>query len=139
VHVCGYMMDIYMVTNLILRCSLKTHLSFELWKHLLENSGYLIHFFLFFLRRVSKYPLFYISRTLAHFFQIFFFFMNNFCIAPCLFPVTKLLTNSNKNLEHLFGGWKTYQVCFCVHPQYRSRACLGRSRWKICYCTYPLV
>ena len=28
---------------LILLCSLKTYLSFETWKHLLENRGYLIH------------------------------------------------------------------------------------------------
>jgi hypothetical protein len=38
--------------------------------------------------------------------------MNNFCVAPCLFSATKLLRDSNKNLEHLFGGWKTYQACF---------------------------
>ena len=36
---------IYMVANLILLCSLKTYLSFETWKHLLENRGYLIHLF----------------------------------------------------------------------------------------------
>jgi hypothetical protein len=35
----------YMVTNLILLCSLKTYLSFETWKQLLENRGYLIHLF----------------------------------------------------------------------------------------------
>ena len=28
------------------------------------------------------------------------------------FSVTKLLRDNNKNLEHLFGGWKTYQTCF---------------------------
>ena len=39
------------------------------------------------------------------FFNSFFlFFMNNFYIAPCLFLATKLLRDSNKNLEHLFGG-----------------------------------
>ena len=50
---------IYMVANLILLCSLKTYLSFETWKHLLENRGYLIHLFFFlFFRQASKYPLF---------------------------------------------------------------------------------
>ena len=50
---------IYMVANLILLCSLKTYLSFETWKHLLESRGYLIHLsFSFFFRRASKYPLF---------------------------------------------------------------------------------
>jgi hypothetical protein len=29
--------------------------------------------------------------------------MNNFCIVSCLFSVTKLLKDSKKNLEHLFG------------------------------------
>ena len=47
---------IYMVANLILFCSLKTYLSFETWKHLLESRGYLIH--LSFFRQASKYPLF---------------------------------------------------------------------------------
>ena len=47
---------IYMVANLILVCSLKTYLSFETWKHLLESRGYFIH--LFFFRRASMYPLF---------------------------------------------------------------------------------
>ena len=41
---------------LILLCSLKTYLSFETWKYLQENMGYLIH--LSFFRRASKYPLF---------------------------------------------------------------------------------
>ena len=40
-------------------------------------------------------------------FFLFFIFMNNFCIAPCLFFVTKVLRGSNKNLAHLFSGWKT--------------------------------
>jgi hypothetical protein len=50
---------------LILLCSLKTYLSFETWKQLLENGGYLIHPFF---RWASEYPLFPISRTLIHFF-----------------------------------------------------------------------
>jgi hypothetical protein len=37
---------------------------------------------------------------------LFLFFMNNFCIAMPLF-CNKTLSDSNKNLEHLFGEWKT--------------------------------
>ena len=28
----------------------------------------------------------------------------------------KTLRDSNKNLEHLFGGWKIYQACFVFTP-----------------------
>ena len=38
-----------------------------------------------------------------------------------LFSATKLLRDSNKNLEHLFDGWKTYQACFCVYSQCRRK------------------
>ena len=72
--------------------------------------------------------------------------MNNFCIAPCLFSVTKLLRDSNKNLEHLFGGYPIKNVflvfsssvgvkhlwvdldgmaCFCAYPQCWSSAYVG--------------
>ena len=57
--------------------------------------------------------------------------------SPCLFSITKLVIDSNKNLEHLFGGWKTYQTCFSVHPQCRTRTVLGGSRWKACFCANP--
>ena len=56
-HMCECMVDIYMVANLILLCSLKTYLTFEAWKSLQENMGYLIHFSLFF-RQASEYSLF---------------------------------------------------------------------------------
>ena len=42
--------------------------------------------------------------------------MNNFCIAPCLFLATKLLRDSNKNLEHLFGGWNLSGIFFMFTP-----------------------
>ena len=122
---------IYVVDNLILLCSLKTYLSFKTWKYLQDNMGYLIHLFFFFSGRHLSTHCF---RYLRHlpifsilFFSFFLFFMNNFCIAPCLFSTTKLLRDSNKKLEHLFGGWKTKQACFWVHPQCRSRTFLGRS------------
>ena len=54
-----------------------------------------------------------------------------------LLTAMKLLRDSNKNLEHLFGGWKTYQACFCVHTQCRSKTFLGGSRWKAYFCAYP--
>jgi hypothetical protein len=41
-------------------------------------------------------------------------------------------------LEHLLGGWKTYQAYFFgVHSQCRSKTFLGGSRWKTCFCAYP--
>jgi hypothetical protein len=75
-----------------------------------------------------------------NFFKLFFYllFLNNFYIAPCLFSAIKLLKDSNKNLEHLIGGWKT-QTCFCVHPRCRSRTFLSGSRWKACFCPTPSV
>jgi hypothetical protein len=47
-------------------------------------------------------------RHLSIFSFNFLFFMNNFCVAHASFLQQKLLTDRNKNLEHLFGGWKTY-------------------------------
>ena len=84
---------IYMVANLILLCSLKIYLSFETWKHLLENRGYLIHLFFFFQAGIWVPIVLNISDTCPFFLNFFlylWFFMNNFCIAPCLFSTTKL-------------------------------------------------
>ena len=111
VLVCGCMVDIYggqpnstmLLENISLFWNLETTLQ--------ENMGYFIHLFLFF-RGASEYLLYSISRTLVHFFISFF--MNNFCIAPYLFFATKLLRDSNKNLEHLFGE-KTIKHIFGVH------------------------
>ena len=49
--VCGYM-----VVNLILLCSLKTYLSFEIWKQFCKRTRAIL--FISFFRRASKYPLF---------------------------------------------------------------------------------
>jgi hypothetical protein len=48
----------------------------------------------------------YCFRYLGHLsiFSTLLFFMNKFCIAPYLYAATKLLRDSNKNVEHLFGG-----------------------------------
>ena len=131
------MVDIYMVDNIILLCSLKTYLSFKTWKHLLESRGYLIHLLSFF-RRASKYPLFYISRTLVYF-NFFLFFMNNFCIAPCLFSATKLWEMATRTwIIYLVDG-KPIKHVFGVHSQCRSRTFLSGSRWKACFAPTPSV
>jgi hypothetical protein len=110
------------------------------WKHGLSYSSL---FFLF--RRASSTHCFKYLGHLSIFFQYIFFFMNNFCIATCLFSTIKLLRDSNKNLEHLFGGYpmgmffiftpsvgvKHFWVdldrmaCFCTYPQCRNSACVG--------------
>ena len=87
---CAYvwnMVNINIVASLILLCSLKTYLSFETWKHLLESRGYLIHFILFLGGHLSTHC-FNILDT-CQFFQFSFsflsFFMNNSCIAHASF------------------------------------------------------
>ena len=87
---------------LILLCSLIAYLSFETWKQLLVSWGYLIHLF-FSDGHLSTHCFKYLGHFCVHFFSSSFF-INNFCIAPCLFSATKFLRDSNKNLEHLFGG-----------------------------------
>ena len=56
-----------------------------------------------------------------------------------LLTATKLLGDSNKNLEHLFGGWKTYQAYyfFMFTPSVGVEHFFGGSRWKACFCAYP--
>ena len=83
-------------------------------------------------------------RYLGHlsiFSQLFFsflsFFMNNFCIAPCLFSATKLLRDSNKNLEHLFDGYHIKTI-FGVNSQCRSKTFFfGGSRWNGMFLCLP--
>ena len=95
-----YVVDIYMVANLILLCFLKTYLSFETWKHLLENKGYLIHFFFFSGEHLSTHCFPYLGL----FFSLFLFYMNNFCIAHASFLQQNFWVIATKTLEHLFGG-----------------------------------
>ena len=54
-----------------------------------------------------------------------------------LFSATKLLRDSNKNLEHLFEGWKTYQEFFGVHSQCRSKTFWVDLNGMACFCAYP--
>jgi hypothetical protein len=77
-----------------------------------HGQSYSSLFFFTFFKRASEYQLFSISQTLVHFFSLFL--MNNFCRARCFISITKLLRDSNKNLEPLFGGIKTYQIYFLV-------------------------
>ena len=97
---------IYMVANLILLCSLKTYLSFETWKQLCKKTeAILFIFFFFFPGGHLSTHCFSNSDTCPFFSYLFLFFMNNFCIATCFFSAIELLRDSNKNLEHLFGGY----------------------------------
>ena len=78
VHVCGYMYG----GNLILLCSLKTYLSFDLEIFLQDNKSYLIH--LFFLGgHLSTHCFQYLGHLSI--FSILFLFMNNFCKAHVSF------------------------------------------------------
>ena len=103
VPVCGYM-----VANLILLCSLKTSLFWNLERILQENKGYLFISFFFSCRHLSTHCFRYLGH-LSIFLNSFFlsFFMNNFCIAHVSFLQQNFERDINKNLEHLFGGWKT--------------------------------
>ena len=103
---CVDMWWIYMGANLILLCSLKTYLSSKIGNKFARKHGLSYSSFL------GKYLSTHCFRYLRHLSIFSLFFMNNFCIAPCFFSATKLLRDSNKNLEHLFRGWKTYQACF---------------------------
>ena len=80
-----------------------------------------------------------ISNTFVSIFsQLFFSFMNNFCIAPCLFSTTKLLRDSNKNLEHLFCGYPIGYI-FGVHSQCKSKTFWVDLDGMACCCAYPSV
>jgi hypothetical protein len=64
--------------------------------------------------------------------------MNNFCIATFLFSATKLLRDSNKNLEHLFGVYPIGYI-FSVYFQCKSKTYLCGSRWNGMFLRLPLV
>ena len=127
----------YMVANQILLCSLKTYLSLEAWKYFCERTGAIL-FISFFFRWASEYPLFSISQTLVH------FFMNNFCIATCLFSAQNfweiatrtwsiylvdilssifLVFTQNVGVKHFWVDLDR-MACFCAYPQCWSSAYL---------------
>jgi hypothetical protein len=62
--------------------------------------------------------------------------MNNFCIATCFFSVTKLLSDSNKILEHLLGGYTIVHI-LGVYSYCMSKFFLGGSRWNVIFFRYP--
>ena len=115
-----YMVDICMVVNLILLCSLKTYLSFDLEIFFQENKGYLIH--LYFLGgHLSTHCL----RYLGHLFifsQLFFsflsLFLNNFCIAPCLFSTTKLWEIATRIWSIYLVDGKPIKHVFVCHTRF---------------------
>jgi hypothetical protein len=104
---------IYFVANLILLCSLKTYLSFETWKQLCKKTWAILFISLFSSGELQSTHCF---KYLEHLsiFSSAFFFMNNFCIGTCLFLATKLLSDSNKNLEHLFRRYPVGNIFWCL-------------------------
>ena len=106
--------------------------------------GYLLH--LFFsgghlsthcFRYLGHLSIFFSSLFFFFFFSFFFsFFMNNFCIAPFFLSAIKLLRDSNKNLEHLFGGYPIKNI-FGVFSQCRSNFFWVNLDGMACCCAYP--
>jgi hypothetical protein len=75
-----------------------------------QRPSYSSLFFSFSDEHLSIHCFKYLKHFCIHFFStlfLFLFFMDHFCIAPWLISATKLLRDSNKNLEHLFDGRKT--------------------------------
>ena len=99
--------DMYMVANLILLCSLK-HISLVWNLKILCKKTWAILFISFFFRRASEYPLFLISRTLVHFFNtfsFFSFFYEQLLHSPCLF-----FCNWNFSKETFTRTWSIYPI-----------------------------
>ena len=104
-----------------------------------ENRGYLFISFFFSCRHLSTHCFRYLGH-LSIFLNSFFlsFFMNNFCIAHVSFLQQNFERDINKNFgAFILSGWKTYQTCFCIHSQCRSKTFFGGSRWNACFCAYP--
>ena len=116
-----------------------------------ENRGYLIHLISFFSGgHRSTHCFKYLGHFCIHFFSssLFFLFslvfMDNFCIAPCLFSATELCERYQQELGALiwwmekpnkhvfvltpsvgvkhFGVHPNGMACFCAYPQCRSSA-----------------
>ena len=122
---------IYMVDILILLCSLKTSLSFESWKYFCKRTRAILFIFLLFLGgHLSTHCFQYLEHFCVHFFLFFFFFYEQLLHSPMPLFCNKTLRDSNKNLEHLFGGCKTYQDVFGVYSQCRSETFLSGSKWN---------
>ena len=90
---CACVWKIFMVANVILLCSLK-HISL-VWnlKILCKKTWAILFIFLLFLDgHLSTHCFRYLGHLsiFSYLFFLFSFFMNNFCIALCLFSATKL-------------------------------------------------
>ena len=64
--------------------------------------------------------------------------MNNFCIVPCFFSATKLLRDTNKNLEHLFGGYPM-NMFVVFTPSVGVKYFWVDLDGMTCFCAYPSV
>ena len=95
---------------LILLCSLKAYLSFETWKHLLENRGYLIHLSfssLFLGGHLSTHYFKYLGHLsiFSHLSFFLLFFMNIFCIAHVSFLQKKHWERYQQELWSIYFEW----------------------------------
>ena len=90
-----YMVDICMVANLILLCSLETYLSFKIWKHLLESRAILFISF-FSGGHLSTHCFRYLGHFCVHFFSSSFFF----------FSLSFFLMNRNSEIESEGRVWR---------------------------------
>jgi hypothetical protein len=86
-----YVVDIYGGSPILL-CSLKTYLSLETRKYYCKRTGAILFISFFFLGEHLSIHCFQYLGHLSIFSQLFFssFFMNNFCIAPCLISAIEL-------------------------------------------------
>jgi hypothetical protein len=94
--VCGYMVANPNSTLLLENLSLFLKL-----RNICKRIGAILFISFFFLGGHLSTHCFRYLRHLSIFSNSFF--MNNFCIAPYIFSAIKLLRDSNKNVEHLFG------------------------------------
>ena len=79
--VCGCMVDIYMVANLILLCCLRTYLPFKTRKSFRKKTGTILFISFFLGGHLSTHCF----RYLEHLSIFSLLFLNNFCIAQAYF------------------------------------------------------
>ena len=86
----------WLILNLL--CSWKAYLSFKTWKQFCKRTWAIlfISFFYFFQEGIWVPIVFNILDTCPFFFS---FFMNNFCIAPCLFSATETFEIQQQELR----------------------------------------
>jgi hypothetical protein len=81
-------------------------------------------------------------RTLVHFFStlfLLFFFTNNFCIALCLFSVTKLCERYQQELgAHIWWMGRPIKHIFVFTPSVGVERFWVDLNRMTCFCAYPL-